>query len=46
MELHPSVLVPATMAFFSFGGSKKAALLPLMLIVLTSWLYRRAISGR
>jgi hypothetical protein len=41
-----AALVPATMLFFGFGGSKQAFLRPLMFIVLTSWLYRRQISGR
>jgi hypothetical protein len=41
-----AVLVPATMVFFGFGGSKQQFLRPLMFIVLTSWLYHRAISGR
>jgi hypothetical protein len=41
-----AVLVPTTMIFFGFGGSKQAFLRPLMFIVLTSWLYRRQISGR
>jgi hypothetical protein len=41
-----AALVPTTMIFFGFGGSKQAFLRPLMFIVLTSWLYRRQISGR
>ncbi len=40
------VLVPMSMAFAFFSGSKGQFLRPLMLIVLASWLHRREIRGR
>ncbi|MEE8475350.1 MAG: hypothetical protein V3T01_08375 [Myxococcota bacterium] len=40
------VLVPVSMGFAFFSGSKGQFLRPVMLIVLVSWLYRREIRGR
>jgi hypothetical protein len=41
-----AALVPTTMLFFFFSGSKGRFLQPVMLLVLASWLYRREIRGR